>query len=157
METLKSSTEPPTTPQRKRSSPKDIQVGEQRVRENGKEIYLAALDREYIIFCQIYSNAPLCLEAMYVNISIYISWDCSYFFASINSEDGERGVTFRVGKFIGQVSIESERLSREKRAVVVVDISRREVPPAALVVPVDLPADVHHRPLHLLAHRQQGQ
>ena len=66
-------------------------------------------------------------------------------------------MTFRVGKFIGQVSIESERLSREKRAVVVVDISRREVPPAALVVPVDLPADVHHRPLHLLAHRQQGQ
>ena len=37
METLKSSTGPPTPPQRKRSSPKDIQVGEQRVRENGKE------------------------------------------------------------------------------------------------------------------------
>ena len=54
VETLKSSTGPPATPQRKRSSPKDIQVGEQRVRENGKEIYLAALDREYIIFCQIF-------------------------------------------------------------------------------------------------------
>ena len=31
----------------------------------------------------------------------------SHFLLSINSEDGERGVTFRVGKFIGQVSIES--------------------------------------------------
>ena len=28
--------------------------------------------------------------------------------ASIDAEDGERGVTFRVGKFIGQVSIESK-------------------------------------------------
>ena len=85
METLKSSTDPPTASHRKRSSPKDIQVAEQRVRENGKEIYLAALDREYIIFCQIYSNAPLCLEAMYVNISIYISWDCSYLFQEVPS------------------------------------------------------------------------
>ena len=32
----------------------------------------------------------------------------SPFLLSIDSEDGERGVTFRVGKFIGQVSIESE-------------------------------------------------
>jgi hypothetical protein len=32
---------------------------------------------------------------------------------SINSEDGERGVTFRVGKFIGQVSIESVKFRRQ--------------------------------------------
>ena len=34
---------------------------------------------------------------------------------------------------------------------------RREVPSSALVVPVDLPADVHHRAVHLPAHREQGQ
>ena len=36
-------------------------------------------------------------------------------------------------------------------------VSRREVPSSALAVPSHLPADVHHRVVHLLAHRQQGQ
>ena len=35
--------------------------------------------------------------------------------------------------------------------------SRRQVPSSALALPPDLPADVHHRAVHLLAHRQQGQ
>ena len=36
-------------------------------------------------------------------------------------------------------------------------LSRRQVPSSALALPPDLPADVHHRAVHLLAHRQQGQ
>ena len=36
-------------------------------------------------------------------------------------------------------------------------LSRRQVPSSALAVPADLPADVHHRAVHLPAHREQGQ
>ena len=36
-----------------------------------------------------------------------MGWSLISLLLSIDSEDGERGVTFRVGKFIGQVSIES--------------------------------------------------
>ena len=79
------------------------------------------------------------------------------FFPSIDSEDGERGVTFRVGKFIGQVSIESGWTSGEAFSSGAKTFPRCQVPASALVVPPDLPADVHHRALHLPAHRQQGQ